>query len=332
MLRPCLIIFLFLLSDVSSAQPEPPLRHVDHVLWVVDNMKTTIKGWKEIGFTGIADLKKISVVTHGRQDESGTARVGEAHLASLNVVWIQPVKGNNIFSRQLQQHGAGAFALIHRVEDRQTLQRLLNEYAQKNIGKIASFTIKTPEGDLHYILLDTMEKGKYFMGFLVSEFTPGHHIADQQNTALEMRFSQYAFAIKDPQPVSDFWEKAGLPAFQMTHPENWDKQYFGMAANYDMKLGWQRHGDIVYEWCIPLAPPNVYSDHIRKHGEGLQHFAFQVNDMDAASRFFESHGYKISQSGGWGQKGKPGSGRFAYVDLEKIGGMTVELLWNYKQR
>jgi len=95
-----------------------------------------------------------------------------------------------------------------------------------------------------------------------------------------------------------------------------------------MNLGWQRHGSIVYEWCIPLKPPTVYEDHIRVHGEGIQHFGFATSDMDAAIKFFTNKGYKVSMSGGWGEKGKAGSGRFTYVDLSKIGGMTIELLWS----
>jgi hypothetical protein len=38
------------------------------------------------------------------------------------------------------------------------------------------------------------------------------------------------------------------------------------------------------------------------------------------------------QGGAWGEKGKPGWGRFAYQDTHPIGGVDVELLWNYRER
>ena len=41
-------------------------------------------------------------------------------------------------------------------------------------------------------------------------------------------------------------------------------------------------------------------------------------------------GYKVAQSGGWGEAGKPGSGRFTYIDTDSIGGVLIELLWNYR--
>jgi hypothetical protein len=53
--------------------------------------------------------------------------------------------------------------------------------------------------------------------------------------------------------------------------------------------------------------------------------------MDDAIRYFEDKGFKVSMTGGWGEKGKPGSGKFAYVDTEGIGGETIELLWNYTE-
>jgi hypothetical protein len=177
--------------------------------------------------------------------------------------------------------------------------------------------------------MDTREKGKYYLGFVMDERTSNHTFTGKND--LNMRFSQYAFAIKDDQPVSSFWTSAGLPALEITHAEVWDKAYFGKPANFDMNLGWQRHGSVVYEWCIPLAGPTVYADHMRLHGEGIQHFGFAVEDIDQAIDYFKQKGFQISQSGGWGEKGKAGSGRFAYVDLNKIGGMTIELLWNYKE-
>jgi hypothetical protein len=34
--------------------------------------------------------------------------------------------------------------------------------------------------------------------------------------------------------------------------------------------------------------------------------------------------------GTWGEKDKPGSGRYEYINLEDAGGVTMELLWNFK--
>jgi catechol 2,3-dioxygenase-like lactoylglutathione lyase family enzyme len=78
-----------------------------------------------------------------------------------------------------------------------------------------------------------------------------------------------------------------------------------------------------------LKGPNVYQDYIAKHGEGFHHIAFNVPDMDAAIARWNALGYPLTMSGGWGEKGAPGSGRFAYHDTQAAGGIDIELLWNY---
>lgn len=326
----CLSLILFMCSSqLMKAQINSVYKEVDQILWVVNDLKSVKKGWNGIGFSEIEDLKRVRLISHGLKDDKGTIKASIAYLGGAKTLWIQPVKGETIFSRYVNKNGEGAVALIHRVNTESQLQELTQQLARANIGKIATYTLETKTGDLKYTIMDTKERGKYYLGFVIDNRSSGQSF-DGDNE-LNMRFNQYAFAIKDDKPVSSFWASAGLPSLEITHGEVWDKEYFGKPANFDMNLGWQRHGSVVYEWCIPLKGPTVYADHIRMHGEGIQHFGFAVEDMDEAIDFFQKRGYKVSMSGGWGEKGKPGSGRFTYVDLSRIGGMTIELLWNYKE-
>jgi len=324
-----LIVSLIFMSQLIKAQVNPVYKEVDHILWVVHDLKKTQKGWKEIGFKEMEDLKKVNLISHGLKDEKGKVKATMAYLGGAKALWIQPVKGATILSRYLERNGEGAVALIHKVKDEGALHELTQQLARVNIGIIGTYTMETKTGNLEYTIMDTREKGKYYLGFVIDERTPQGNFTGANQ--LNMKFNQYAFAIKDNQPVSNFWVAAGLPELEITHGELWEKEYFGKPANFDMNLGWQRHGSVVYEWCIPLAGPTVYADHMRVHGEGIQHFGFAVEDMDKAIDFFKQKGYKVSMSGGWGEKGKPGSGRFTYIDLSNIGGMTIELLWNYKE-
>lgn len=328
-----LIYISFILFMCSSqnmkAQINSVYQEVDQILWVVEDLKSVKKGWNGIGFEQIQDLKKVKLISHGLKDEKGTIKASIAYLGGAKALWIQPMSGETIFSRYLNKNGEGAVALIHKVKNEDQLNELTQQLARANIGKIATYTLQTKTGDINYTIMDTREKGKYYLGFVIDERSDSQNFEGSNQAG--MTFTQYAFAIKENKPVSSFWASAGLPEMEITHGELWDKEYFGKSAEFDMNLGWQRHGNIVYEWCIPLKSPTVYEDHIRMHGEGIQHFGFSVDDMNKAIEFFENKGYKISMSGGWGEKGEKGSGRFAYVDLASIGGMTVELLWNYRE-
>ena len=135
----------------------------------------------------------------------------------------------------------------------------------------------------------------------------------------------------DEKEVSKYWHKIGLPEFSINNPVLGNPVYYGKSAEFSLIQGWQRHGTVAYEWCIPTKPPNVYEDHINKHGEGIQHLAFTVDDMDEVIQDYESKGYQVSMAGTWGEKNKHGSGIFTYIDLELAGGVTMELLWSYKE-
>jgi len=181
--------------------------------------------------------------------------------------------------------------------------------------------------------MDTEPQGKYVLG-LVHGAPPARASAEATASAdgppFAAKLSQYALVVESLQPVSDYWVRLGFPTMDVTHPALTELRYHGKPGRFDQKLGWHRHGTVTWEWIEPLQGPTVYRDFLKAHGEGLHHIAFDVPDIDAAARAWEAVGVKVVQSGAWGEKGKPGSGRFAYADTSTVGGVTVELLWNQR--
>lgn len=312
------------MNPFSLAQTQDYYKKVDRIVWIVSDLQKVMNDWRELGFTDMMD--------HGQSDMSNqNNQTLKVHIASANfggarITWVQPLTVNNLFSDFLSKGGDGAYALLHRVPTINDMQQELVRFNDLGVGTIFKGSVLTDEGPVNFVFLDTQKKGKYILGLITGPDDLKESVGDNQ---LDLKFSQFAFAITDPEPVSSYWASLGFPPLEITHGQNWGKEYYGKPADFDMKLGWQRHGNIVYEWCIPLKGPTVYLDHINSHGEGIQHLGFNVRDMDQAIGFFQDKGYKISMSGGWGDKGKPGSGRFTYVDTEKAGGETIELLWSY---
>ena len=217
---------------------------------------------------------------------------------------------------------------LNKKELKQEAQRLKD----LDITILDNLEIRTSRGKFNYFLFNTAREGKYTLGFLLEEeakrlFDPLKNGSNRHN----LKFAQYAFAVADESDVADFWYNFGLPDMTVTHDSIHDKIYYGKPGVFDVKLGWQRHGSIPFEWCIPLRGPNVYEDHIQLHGDGFHHLAFGTADIDTVLSDYTAKGFVVSQSGGWGNKGNPGSGRFAYLDPKGLGGITIELLWNYKK-
>ena len=59
------------------------------------------------------------------------------------------------------------------------------------------------------------------------------------------------------------------------------------------------------------------------------HLGFIAPGRDAAIEMLTAKGAPVLQSGGW--DAPSGQGRFAFLDTELHGGVTLELIWN-KQR
>jgi len=331
----CVILSLFMISPVQKDDTLPgAYREVDQVIWIVSDLDHTLSQYAQLGFSEVMDLGKTQVKSRsgkGSVEGECTVLLARANLGGAIVNWIQPLEGHSLFHEFREAHGDGAMSLVHRFPGEKELKKEIRRLDVLGIGRMGEITLVTSKGDLEFILMDTGQEGKFILGF-----TQGR---DPMNITEElsrmnrhsMKLNQYAFAIQDPDPVSGYWQQFGLPAFEINHPELGETRYYGELVDHSLIQGWQRHGTIAYEWCIPVKPPIVYEDHIQKHGEGIHHLAFSVEDMDRVLNDFKSRGFVVSMGGTWGEKGKPGSGRYEYIDLEQSGGLTMELLWSHSE-
>ena len=319
---------VFFSVTLRSAEIPKCYNEVDQVLWIVSDVESTIANYKKLGFSQIKDLGQVEMESEINGNKV-KIRLVCANLAGARVNWVQPLNGKSVFQEFLRKHGDGAISLVHRFSAGEELKKEIGRLEDLGIHVLDDLTIRTGNGDLKFVLMDTQREGKYCLGFTYGESGLEIHQALGAENRNDMKLSQYAFAIRDPEPVSAFWHKLGLPEFQIDQPVLGEPRYYGEVTDHELMQGWQRHGSITYEWCIPLKPPIVYEDHIQRHGEGIHHLAFMVKDMDEVLEDYTSRGYVVSMGGTWGEKGKPGSGRYEYIDLEEAGGLTMELLWSF---
>jgi hypothetical protein len=329
-LNKALFIFYFalLLSNGSTVVVKSHFEKVDQMLWVVANLDNVIANWAKLGFNQVIDFGVVDAECKN-SGETVKLKLAKANLGGAHITWIQPMEGTSIFSEFHSRYGDGAISLIHRIDSKDALNTEIGRLTDMGVKLLEEITFKTDRGQFSYILMDTADEGKYILGY-IDNGNDRRLIEKLSSTNLhDMRLNQYAFVTCDEKEVSLYWQKIGLPEFTINLPVLGDKVYYGKPADYDLRQGWQKHGTIAYEWCIPVKAPTVYQDHIKKHGEGIHHLAFTVDDMNKVINDFTSKGFVVSMAGTWGEKGKPGSGIFTYIDLESAGGLTMELLWNY---
>ena len=96
----------------------------------------------------------------------------------------------------------------------------------------------------------------------------------------------------------------------------------GKPSEYDMDLRNAKGdlGGIGFEMIQPLKGKSILNEFLEKKGEGIHHIAFAVDDLDAETTDMEKRGFKVIQTGAFG------NAKWAYFDGEKLGGMIIELL------
>jgi methylmalonyl-CoA/ethylmalonyl-CoA epimerase len=99
------------------------------------------------------------------------------------------------------------------------------------------------------------------------------------------------------------------------------KSVKGKKVEYDMDLRLAKSdlGGLGFEIIQPLKGETVYSEFLAKHGEGLHHLAYGVEDFDLETADMKKRGFEVVQTGAIGNS------RWAYFNTDKIGGMLIEL-------
>lgn len=325
------VVVAFLLTATAVGQVPEFYKRVDRLIWVVEDIEETLGHLRNLGFTDFVDLGSATIEgakVRGRP-ASGDVRLASGRFGDVAVHWIQPGGGDNPFVEFAKQKRSGVFSLMHRVSNLEAFEAEVKRMQGLGVGILMEGTVDSDSGAIRYVFFDTAREGKYVLGLIYAPQGNEGPLAVPAAKATGRVVTQYAFAVEKLEPVSEYWSKLGFPAMSFTHGGLTNLKYRRRPADFDMRLGWQRHGKVVYEWIQSLRGPDVYLDHMKVHGEGLHHLAFGVDDMDKELAWWAEKGYPESMSGGWGVEGKPGSGRFAYVDTQAVGGIDVELLWNY---
>lgn len=100
--------------------------------------------------------------------------------------------------------------------------------------------------------------------------------------------------------------------------------YRGTPQTEGVKLALAQSGPIQFELIETGSEPNVYSEHLERHGEGLHHIGYVVDDMDAAIAEMAALGYPVIQSGH--SMGADDDGSYAYFDTEADLGCILEAI------
>ena len=144
------------------------------------------------------------------------------------------------------------------------------------------------------------------------------------------RLVQVALVVRDIESAARLWaELLGVEAPPIIETAEWEETHMtfrGAPSRGRAKLAFFNLGGVTLELIEPIGGPSTWSEFLERHGSGIHHIAFVVDDMEAAIRRLQELGGELVQRGDFE------GGSYAYVDARGSLGAIVELLHFKAQR
>jgi methylmalonyl-CoA/ethylmalonyl-CoA epimerase len=132
---------------------------------------------------------------------------------------------------------------------------------------------------------------------------------------------QIGIVVGDVDQAVQFFSSAfAWGPFKIRESEMKGVTYDGRTGDCRLKMAFARSGGVEIELIQVLEGETPHSDFLRRHGEGLQHLRFRVDDCDGMLKALAREGVEPL----WSQI-FPGIAAFAYMKTDKTSGLMVEL-------
>jgi len=141
----------------------------------------------------------------------------------------------------------------------------------------------------------------------------------------ELEYSQLhhvGVVVRDIEKAIEYLSSLGIGPFEPHYPDppGVEKLLRGKPTQYKLEMSNAKMGHVNLELIQPVERESIWKEFLDSKGEGIQHIGFIVDDLDKEVEELTKQGVKVLTSGKW-----PGGG-FAYLEIDAIGGMIIELI------
>ena len=138
------------------------------------------------------------------------------------------------------------------------------------------------------------------------------------------RVAQIGVIVRDLEAALAFYEALGLGPFKTSAGAApiVDREVYGKPApDVKNRIATTRLGQVELELVQPVSGASMQREFLERHGEGVNHLGFVVEDLEAEVPRLLAKGFRIVSRGR-----VLGGGAFAYLDTDRIGGVVFELM------
>ncbi len=142
--------------------------------------------------------------------------------------------------------------------------------------------------------------------------------------------SQIGMVVKNVDRSAEMYSQIfGLPEFYVYDLEVKDHWYYGEKAPIKLRMGKAQWGQVEIELIQHIeGEKSLFPGWLEKHGEGLNHLGFEVDDYDDVHGKMVAGGFDPIQ---WIETDYPayenGKAKACYFDTRRVGGVIFEIMW-----
>ena len=135
------------------------------------------------------------------------------------------------------------------------------------------------------------------------------------------KFMHVGMVVRDIDKAIEHLSSFGIGPFEKhTSTPLIERQFRGKPANWQTKRSTAKMGQLEIELLQPVEGESAAKEFLESKGEGIHHIGFAVDDLDREMAKLVRQGAKVVMSGKWA------GGGFAYLEIDAIGGLIIELI------
>ena len=142
----------------------------------------------------------------------------------------------------------------------------------------------------------------------------------QKSSSLQI--GQVGVVVRDIDKAVEYYSSFGIGPFEPLNVSIIEREVYGKPAE-DVKniVKVAQVGKVDLELVQPAAGESIQKEFLERHGEGINHLGFFVDDLNQEVAKLVEKGFKVIMSAKF-----IGGGGFAYLDTDKVGGVQFELI------
>jgi len=140
--------------------------------------------------------------------------------------------------------------------------------------------------------------------------------------SLFSRFDHVAVIVKDLDKAIEYYQTLGMGHFEKADLSGLtDKTMYGKPVDFQTEMAHAQVGGVTFELIQPVKDAPVFEEFMEENGEGINHIAFVVDDLEKETAKLVEKGAEVILTAKM-----PGGGGGVYLDTRKVGGVLIELV------